>query len=324
MTGRKKALGEQPPSSSLKEQNEIQAVHSLDAKKDRKVRVGAGTKTPPVKKQSTRRKWKKPKDMPPRPLSAYNLFFAHSVARAIATKWKSLKPASRSRYEKLAEKEEGRRYKVKLSEWKKKIQEERQLKDQHFQAECAATIGSRSMWSSSDSSSNIHHHIAVPKNSMTRAGMNPPPPKSLQFVNMESAKNSEAQSSLAMPQTIESLEDIYEASIGQTTLDLDFATPLINFFGQEEDSQVMMTVKSRFSNCLPMDTAPSPSHNQDFAVFPPRRNVRSPHYFANVASRSGINILASKLDEESFKFLLSLNTSNADRGTSRVLRRKVP
>jgi HMG (high mobility group) box len=111
----------------------------------------------PVKSISKRKRWKKPKDKPKRPLSAYNLFFQHergrllfgndenstsnpsedvttmnesddapradgrmgfaALAKEVASKWKLLKPLERECYEKEAEKEK-ERYKVELHEWK--------------------------------------------------------------------------------------------------------------------------------------------------------------------------------------------------------------
>eukprot|EP00980_Cylindrotheca_fusiformis_P011434 scaffold2649_cov137-Cylindrotheca_fusiformis.AAC.9 len=43
----------------------------------------AGTAKPPVKKRRPRKKWKKPKDKPNRPLSAYNLFFQQERAAMV-------------------------------------------------------------------------------------------------------------------------------------------------------------------------------------------------------------------------------------------------
>lgn len=92
-------------------------------------------------KSKTRRKWKKPKDKPKRPLSAYNIFFRHeraklmikveqsqdrfekvgfaALAKHIAAKWKQLDNYSRKPYEAQAEIEQ-RQYRVLLEEWKRK------------------------------------------------------------------------------------------------------------------------------------------------------------------------------------------------------------
>jgi hypothetical protein len=108
-------------------------------------------------KASKKRAWKKPKDKPKRPLSAYNLFFQEErnsilaalpsdsqqiddglteeerrrkhrkthgkigfadLARSIATKWKNCEPKSRASFEARAESEK-QRYKVELAAWKK-------------------------------------------------------------------------------------------------------------------------------------------------------------------------------------------------------------
>jgi hypothetical protein len=108
-------------------------------------------------KISKRKKWKKPKDKPKRPLSAYNLFFQHqrerllhgddeppfavsqasdeilhpeadgrgdgrigfaALAKEVASKWKLLEPHQKESFEKEAEKEK-ERYKLELSVWKR-------------------------------------------------------------------------------------------------------------------------------------------------------------------------------------------------------------
>jgi len=94
-----------------------------------------------VKTKKTRKKWKKPKDKPKRPLSAYNIFFRHerenlmlkvsqgqekfakvgfaALAKHIGAKWKQLDPEPRKIYEAQAEIEQ-QRYKVLLEEWRRK------------------------------------------------------------------------------------------------------------------------------------------------------------------------------------------------------------
>jgi hypothetical protein len=101
--------------------------------------------------------WKKPKDMPRRPLSAYNLFFKSererliasihedctpdtrkgksagigfaALAREIAKKWKSLGESDRVSYERQAEAEK-QRYTDEISVWKKSQKSEQRLKAQ--------------------------------------------------------------------------------------------------------------------------------------------------------------------------------------------------
>ena len=122
----------------------------------------------PATKVSKRKRWKKPKDKPKRPLSAYNLFFQHererllygdceplegatnttdettavdlekkgdgrigfaALAKEVASKWKLLEPHQKESFEKEAEKEK-ERYKVELDEWKKnQIKREREAEE---------------------------------------------------------------------------------------------------------------------------------------------------------------------------------------------------
>lgn len=127
-----------------------------------KVASADDVKAAPVK-MSKRKKWKKPKDKPKRPLSAYNLFFQYererllhgdpdtdvaetievnqdsevglksdgrigfaALAKEVATKWKRLEPHQKESFERDAEKEK-ERYRVELQEWKtnqsKRVQE---------------------------------------------------------------------------------------------------------------------------------------------------------------------------------------------------------
>ena len=102
------------------------------------------------KKKRRKKKWKKPKDKPSRPLSAYNLFFQKEranmlgkdaptdederlkkrvhckthgkigfaeMARSIASKWKNLDPTEKKEYEEIASKEKAR-YATELATWK--------------------------------------------------------------------------------------------------------------------------------------------------------------------------------------------------------------
>mmetsp|Transcript_2754 Transcript_2754/g.5240 ORF Transcript_2754/g.5240 Transcript_2754/m.5240 type:complete len:444 (+) Transcript_2754:188-1519(+) len=113
---------------------------------------------PDAKKRRSKKKWKKPKDKPNRPLSAYNLFFQKEralmlgedadkhvdktkkrvhrkthgkisfaeLARVIGAKWKSLPAEEKSEFEEVAA-EEKKRYAKELAAWKeeqKKKEEE--------------------------------------------------------------------------------------------------------------------------------------------------------------------------------------------------------
>ena len=93
--------------------------------------------------KATKKKWKKPKDKPKRPLSAYNIFFRHEhenllygtatvgeikpvrigfseLAKNIAAKWKRLDPAdSRRIYEIQADFEQHRYDKAEVEEWRR-------------------------------------------------------------------------------------------------------------------------------------------------------------------------------------------------------------
>lgn len=100
-------------------------------------------KDPEEPAKKSRKKWKKPKDKPKRPLSAYNLFFRDererlivsqgckdgkpknvgfaALAKHIGGKWKDLDDDSKKRYTVPAEIEQVR-YKVELEAWKRKQQ----------------------------------------------------------------------------------------------------------------------------------------------------------------------------------------------------------
>jgi hypothetical protein len=112
-------------------------------------------KSPPPKKRRKRRPpavpWKKPKDMPRRPLSSYNLFFKEqrelliggkakqgpppevkkkgigfaNLAKSIGAKWKNLDQVSREPYEAIAA-EEKDRYNQEIIIWRAKRKEEKE------------------------------------------------------------------------------------------------------------------------------------------------------------------------------------------------------
>ena len=128
-------------------------VEKQDEIEELKVASADDVKAAPVK-ISKRKKWKKPKDKPKRPLSAYNLLFQYererllhgdpepneaetidvnqdlevglksdgrigfaALAKEVATKWKRLEPHQKESFERDAEKEK-ERYRVELQEWK--------------------------------------------------------------------------------------------------------------------------------------------------------------------------------------------------------------
>lgn len=85
------------------------------------------------KQQETRKRWKKPKDMPKRPLSAYNLFFAErrqlllsqqdnnigfaDLGRIIGSQWKTLDEENKQKYVDTAN-EERKRYQEEMKLYK--------------------------------------------------------------------------------------------------------------------------------------------------------------------------------------------------------------
>jgi hypothetical protein len=96
------------------------------------------------KKPPKKRKWRKPKDMPKRPLSAYNIFFQNErkqlacgkaaddaerssctsmgfagLAQNVASKWRSLDSSARAYYEAEAGKDQVR-YRQEVDEWKRR------------------------------------------------------------------------------------------------------------------------------------------------------------------------------------------------------------
>ncbi|CAJ1945672.1 unnamed protein product [Cylindrotheca closterium] len=118
----------------------------------RKMKKSA-SKTIQKKETQGKKKWKKPKGKPNRPLSAYNLFFRKQratmlgddiptpmmeilkkrvhckthgkigfaeMAREIGRRWKSLDPESKKEFDDMA-KEERQRYVIKLEEWKESL-----------------------------------------------------------------------------------------------------------------------------------------------------------------------------------------------------------
>jgi hypothetical protein len=134
--------------SKLAEIQKASAAETIKAKG-----ADAGAHTEVEKKKRKRKSWKKPKDKPKRPLSAYNLFFqaeraimlgdaaavadkekkkpnkkrvhrkSHGkigfaeMARVIGSKWKSAKDEDKKSFEGRAEKER-KRYEVELEAWK--------------------------------------------------------------------------------------------------------------------------------------------------------------------------------------------------------------
>jgi hypothetical protein len=219
-----------------------------------------------TKKGSKKRKWRKPKDMPKRPLSAYNLFFAHErkeiikvgsletvatdgevaggigkkkmgfagLARSVAAKWKTIDPVKRKQYEVIAGKEQ-ERYKMEMKEWKR-AQEERKTQDEQFQSHFAAAGGMAAATmiqfpgiGNEDATFMDPHEYASISNIRQ--------PRQQSSTNVLGASTS-LQSQLpiwpAMPQTIANLGSIYDASSMEqrSTIDPNFgrATTLLDHF----------------------------------------------------------------------------------------------
>lgn len=149
--------------------NELSKVDSLKKPEAEK---------PKVRKRRSRKKWKKPKDKPTRPLSAYNLFFQHEratmigdesqdneedyekkkrlhrkshgkvgfaeMARSIGTKWKNLPSTEKKTFEEQALKEK-ERYASELATWteQQKIKErEGKMQDSKKQTKTKSKVGS--------------------------------------------------------------------------------------------------------------------------------------------------------------------------------------
>lgn len=101
------------------------------------------SKTGTVKRRKSKPKWTKPKDMPKRPLSAYNLFFSEErrklleegsgalggfsgLSQKVASKWKSLDHTAKAPFVTQA-KEERKRYKKEMKAWRNGEEDEEQL-----------------------------------------------------------------------------------------------------------------------------------------------------------------------------------------------------
>lgn len=129
------------------------------------------------KKARRKKKWKKPKDKPSRPLSAYNLFFQSErsmmlgvdapnkeleslkkrvhcrthgkigfaeMARAIGAKWKSLDPERRKQFEDKAQIEK-KRYKTELASWKESHEASKDKDTEGLLAIATAALASEPM-----------------------------------------------------------------------------------------------------------------------------------------------------------------------------------
>lgn len=127
---------------------------------DRVAKICESPPNSPILAKKAKTAWKKPKDYPRRPLSAYNLFFQSErqnlitirdqeaipftkkkgiggfagLARAIATKWKALDEDERSPFEDHA-KLDRIRYKAEVKMWKNKHVAKRKSKVQHQPAD---------------------------------------------------------------------------------------------------------------------------------------------------------------------------------------------
>jgi hypothetical protein len=149
------------------------------------------------KKKRRKKKWKKPKDKPNRPLSAYNLFFRHErglmlgddapsheaeklkkrvhckthgkigfaeMAKSIGGKWKTLDPDIKVFYELQANKEK-QRYEMELAAWKQAQKRKEDFNEdamQGFDAFTAAALARNTMGSQGGlGSPNLHSRMMM-------------------------------------------------------------------------------------------------------------------------------------------------------------------
>lgn len=299
--------------------------HSDDHKNPKKPSGTAKSDSPSVTKKESgaKKKWKKPKDMPKRPLSAYNLFFAEErrqllsggdtslgsqvivpesdattgiskkklgfagLARSVATKWKTLTPEMKAPYEEEAGKEQAR-YKSQIKEYN-----EHRLRE-----------GKRgSEWSTPISSSTEERQVS------------------------HASLDELASTSLwpAMPQTIASLGDIYNADPDggeRASVARDFdqleATALAKPKGELKMS-AQMAAKGNSPDSFPsplrlfqdqMSSKNQRPLNDPLDVFQQERiTPRDPQNQGSARGLSdqvGITKLASQLDEDQVDFLQSL------------------
>ena len=304
---------------------------------------------PVSKKPSRKRKWRKPKDMPKRPLSAYNLFFAHErqklissglfqtavsdaglqaaggdkkmgfagLARNVAAKWKSLSPSMRSSYEQQAQIEQ-ERYKSEVVEWKKN-QEEQKTKQLQFNAKLAASVSAQTlapysfqdMGYANDSVMGAHRNTPAINPAIAGNHSQQHPAEKARFDAMSTIGTAIWP---AMPQTIASLGGLYDASYMQEQASMQ-GNPRLSL---ERSSIGMLAVatENQSFNPSPMQSMTSPAGNIDYSLRTTQQDQRSGQVPEALASFQRIHKLASQLDDEAFDFLKSLNNSNpANRNT---------
>jgi hypothetical protein len=317
-----------------------------------------------AKKSSKKRNWKKPKDMPKRPLSVYNLFFAHErkemlrtgslqtaasdsdlvgatknrkigfagLARSIAGKWKALQPTIRSQYEEQASKEQ-ERYKRELKVWKQKEQD-RKSKDQHqTHAQLAAAgmlqVPSVAYFQAARSiSDSLLMGLSDDVSAMSTGLGN----QSFPTLPNGNFAQLPGQPSVwpAMPQTIASLGNIYDASTEQERSEARFASlalglgssldpagaafmPTARQHPSQLNNSAMSPPRASFAESTKQKESTTSSSTNSLGTLIAQSTTMSyqvNNLTSQLSSPRRINHLASQLDAESFDFLKSLTNGN--------------
>jgi hypothetical protein len=289
------------------------------------------------KDSNAKKKWKKPKDMPKRPLSAYNLFFAeerrqllhggdtdfgvgdsvsgsslidgHSnknlgfagLARSVATKWKTLNPAMKAPYEELARREKAR-YNSQIKKYN----------DQRLRTQ---TKGSRP----SSPASSISTGRQLSHESLDEQVSAPLWP--------------------AMPQTIASLGSIYDADHELSSGNAQMASLKTDYDQMEKISPAALRIhKGMLESASELAARQHPANSLSFPTrsfqerlgsSTPRRSISDPFVFfqegkisprqhqnqgpaTKLSDPAGITKLASELDEDQVDFLQLLKESNEE------------
>lgn len=239
-----------------------------------------------TKKPPRKRKWRKPKDMPKRPLSAYNIFFQNErkklagersaaeldgtpsssmgfagLAQNVATKWRSLDSSARAYYEAEAGKDQVR-YRQQVDEWKRRKDEKKMDESEdHYSTRSLGTNSVGDPTQGSDSNADSHCRQSVP--------------------------GSESASTLSlwpsMPQTIESLGTLYDANVDR----LD--APQSNFEPLHQQDRSMV------ENLEPVPINPPHGNDERIATIA-----------ETFIAGSSLHQLFTGMEEEELNFLMSL------------------